>query len=180
MSLLIVEGPDAAGKTTLIDCIEAQLKGHIQVYHHGAYLKESNIAHYYLQSICSALRRDSELVVMDRSWIAEPIYGEVMRNGNNRINKDERYMLEVAARLAGAKIVLCLPPFSVCEQKWSERLDREYPQKSEQLKGIYNGYQNEFQHWGNGLMHAMPWVHFDYTQTNNFKFAKALLTGIQK
>lgn len=163
MSLIIVEGPDGAGKSTLIEQLGKE-RIITKVHHHGAYLGEESILGHYLESINDALISPNGDVVMDRSWIAEPIYGAVMRGGSCRITSEQRQMLErFAVFQCRAVAVLCLPPLEVCLTSWQKRLAREYPQKLEQMQNIYAGYEQ----WWSSLEaedNLLPVVRYDYTR----------------
>jgi thymidylate kinase len=139
VSLVIVEGPDGAGKTTLINKLVGRVRWN-EVHHHGAYLKQTSIARHYMRSAYRGLTKRNVMVVMDRSWLAEPVYGSVMRRGENRVAPWQRRMLERVAMGAGAVVVLCRPALETCRRSWAARLEREYPQKIEELMAIHAEY----------------------------------------
>lgn len=143
MTTLIVEGPDGAGKTTLIKELAPKLSD-ARVIHHGAYLGEKHIAQHYRESLYRALLRPRRSVILDRAWLAEPIYGRAKRNGLNRIAAWERRSLERLALRAGAVVVLCLPSFSTCERAWKARqmVGLEYLQRREELRQVHDGYRD--------------------------------------
>lgn len=161
MSVMIIEGPDGAGKSMLIELMEA-LPGDrphdkFDLHHHGAYLGEPEIAHYYLRSLQAGVTTN---VVMDRSWLAEPIYGAVMRGGVNRISNEQAVELQEAAINAQAIVVLCLPPFSLCLKAWRSRREKEYPSDEGKLFEIYELYrQHAFAEWA-----ELPRFFYDWTQ----------------
>lgn len=144
MSLIIVEGPDGAGKTTLIEKITERMvtrgqKPHVR--NHGSYPGEANVFRHYAMDVLDALIPDSAIdVIMDRSWISEPIYGLAMRGGANRIAPYQRKTLEDLAVLAGGVVIVCLPSLDVCREAWRARLDTEYVKREEQYRCVYDGY----------------------------------------
>jgi hypothetical protein len=164
MSLLIVEGPDGAGKTTLIERISELTHVHA-VHHHGAYPDEEFIMNHYLDSMTQALTAPEGLVIMDRSWIAEPIYGDAMRDGVNRISGRQEKILKCVAVSCNVVVILCLPPFEVCVDNWARRLQDEYPQKNQQLRDIYVGYENWWKAMKMNPPGTVPVIKYDYTES---------------
>src|SRR5688572_9672687 len=100
--LYILEGPDGGGKTTLGATLSSRLG--VQVSNHGPYKGEDRIWQHYMKSMlpaCIGLRN----VIMDRCWIAEPIYGEVYRKGLNRIRPWQERALEHIAGKCFALVI---------------------------------------------------------------------------
>lgn len=149
-----MEGADGSGKSTLARKLSAQFGA--GVIHHGPYLDIKNsadLASQYLPGIRRALA--GEPVIMDRSWLSEPIYGRVMR-GKDRLLREHVRMLERCAMSADALVINCLPVVEVCLASFRARKDGEYPQREEQIRQIHAGY---------GLLQAntdLPVVEYDY------------------
>lgn len=148
--LTIFEGADCAGKTTLIETLRKTRRG--RVIHHGAYAGERQIAHHYLASLNASFVAP---VLMDRSWLAEPIYGAAFRNGVERIGVATRRMLERVALSRSACVVRCAPPFERCAEAFAKRKGLEYLDNVEQLRAVYLGYH--------AMTTQLPMVDYDYT-----------------
>ena len=132
--LIIVEGPDGAGKTTVARDLVRRFG--LAVHHHGPYAGQSSIAHHYDRSLDFA--RWGPGIVMDRSWLSEPIYGRAMRGGCTRISPVEKRMLERRARALNAVVVLAMTDLERCQSVWSAR--PEYLDRDEKLKSVWLDY----------------------------------------
>lgn len=159
---VIVEGPDGAGKTTLINTLTRFRPGD-RFVHHDAYLGETHIAAQYLGPMLDAwqrkIARRAHTLVMDRSWLAEPIYGDVMRNGENRIATWQRRILERTFMGLGGVVVVCMPPVDSCIRAWRSRRHTEYPDSETRLRKIWDGYAAAIGHWHARGLAVVP---YDY------------------
>lgn len=132
---IIFEGPDGAGKSTLIQQL-SELLGRPPVFHHGPYNDLSS------EALCWEYHRKvtpgrHSLVLHDRSWLSEPIYGTVHRGGS-RIDAAQRRALE---RQAGdALVVLCMPPFEDCRAAFEARRQNEMLKDDHALLQVYARY----------------------------------------
>lgn len=143
--LVILEGPDGAGKSTLAKKLAEQFSAGI--IHHGPYLdvrESGDLASKYLPGIRRALA--GEPVIMDRCWLSEPIYGKAFRGGVNRLRREHVRMLERAAMSADALVINCLPHMEVCLNTFRERRQEEYLQREEQLKMVWHEYSKLYAH----------------------------------
>lgn len=157
--IIILEGPDGAGKSLLAHTLGIRLEkmGLMTVSsHHTSYpgLKDPSLR--YLAS----LRRDwqhkpNRVVILDRSWLSEPIYGQVLRGGVDRVGLASRRMLERVALKSGAVVVRCYPPYEVCQRNWAQRQADELIQEPAYLKQVYDLYEN--------MITNLPVLTYDYT-----------------
>jgi thymidylate kinase len=150
--LIIVEGPDGAGKTTLINALKRKAR-QFKRRHHGAYTDETDIAQHYMKSMWPAYTGKYP-VIMDRSWLAEPIYGTAFRGGQNRITAAQRRMLERVALSCRGVVIRCLPPFDVCAAVFKERQADEYLDSVKTLRAVYSGYKK--------MTTALPVMGYDW------------------
>lgn len=151
--LVILEGPDGAGKTTLARAFE---RVGFKYVHLGP-LKhvKQGLARFYLEAMLPALQ-GYQPVVLDRSWFSEPIYAEVFREGKTRLCPEDAQMLNRVARRSLAALVLCLPPKEVCLQNFKKRKGEEYLDTETQLAEVWQLYEKQ--------ACPLPWTHYDYTK----------------
>jgi len=151
--LIIFEGPDGSGKTTLA---KRYAELHAAHYVHFSNLPhlDKGLARVYVEAMLPALLGYQD-VVFDRSWLSEVPYGATFRGGQDRLGTPTRRMLERLALRCGAVVVRCLPPFETCARNFNGRRKQEYLQHDEQLRQVYDLYKVE--------PTALPCVDWDYT-----------------
>lgn len=78
--LIVIDGCDGTGKTTLAEAICARTDG---VYIHNTYRWPSKMPLYHTAALHRALKlARKQVVVIDRLWMSEAIYAEVYRGGS--------------------------------------------------------------------------------------------------
>ena len=133
--ILILEGPDGGGKTTLAKSM------HGAVYHHEGLPPDSvNLTDYYL-GLVAAARSRGEPCVFDRLAMSEIVYGPVLR-GASRIDREGWQAFESGAAGMGAVTIICLPPWGTCLAAWSEKAARhgELVTDLDQFRRIYDHF----------------------------------------
>jgi thymidylate kinase len=157
--IIILEGPDGAGKTTLAETLRQRLQSdHMtQIVKHGPYtnLVAEELCKIYFRSMTQALTYNDH-VIMDRSWLSEPVYGSVYRGGANRVDMPRKRMLERVALARGAVVVQCQPSFDLCATTFASRSEDEYLDTIKQLRQVYDEYETLKLHTD------LPVVHYDY------------------
>lgn len=139
--IYILEGADGCGKSVLATALARQY--HAILTRHGPYPGDGDrVWLRYLAAMLPAYAGIAS-VVMDRSWLSEPIYGDAYRGGANRISTAQRRMLERVALGRGAAVVLCRIPWTRCAENFRRRKAEggEMLDDTAQLKKVYDGYK---------------------------------------
>jgi len=142
MKKIILEGPDLAGKTTLINEL---LK--IKKFNNSLVIKNNFIPKNY-EEHTKLMDKYFELLVFsnklfsynyiffDRLFLSEIVYGKLLRNYNC---SNEEKLLNLIKSNIYEKIILLLPPLETLENRWNIRGDSRI--NKSQLKEIYNLYE---------------------------------------
>lgn len=154
--IVIVEGPDGAGKTTLIEQLKQGSRN--AVYHHfGAPASDEEAFDYY-KTYAAAINSCTPdvLNIFDRSWYSDMVYGPVMR-GRLEMSREHADMLAaMVVANGGGMVIYCTAPLKVL---WSRCRTRgeEYVTKYEQLKDIAERYADVMRN----CVRYLPVVRYD-------------------
>jgi hypothetical protein len=78
--IIVIDGCDGTGKTTLAEAICARFDG---VYMHNTYRWPTKMPLYHTAALHRAIKLSrTQLVVIDRLWMSEAIYADVYRGGS--------------------------------------------------------------------------------------------------
>lgn len=134
--IIILEGPDSCGKTTLAKRLANDYNG---IIFHQTYRFKNKIPIYHLAVLRKALKLSKEkLVILDRLHISEYIYGKIYRN-------EQRWpwMLNTfnsLCRELNIPIIMCLP-YSVNQGlKWFNKAKNERPEMFDDITKIIQEY----------------------------------------
>lgn len=137
--IYIIEGPDGAGKTTLVEQIK---KSHMnaKVLHFGAPQTPEEADNYYkVYAEAINAKRDDEVLIFDRSWYSDMVYGPVMRNRQEMTQEHADMLSAMVVARGGGIIIYCTAPIKVL---WArcQRRGETYLQNQAQLHAISVGY----------------------------------------
>ena len=137
--IYIIEGPDGAGKTTLVEQIK---KSHMnaKVLHFGAPQTPEEADNYYkVYAEAISAKRDDEVLIFDRSWYSDMVYGPVMRNRQEMTQEHADMLSAMVVACGGGIIIYCTAPIKVL---WArcQRRGETYLQNQAQLQAIATGY----------------------------------------
>ena len=138
--IVIFEGPDGVGKTTLIKYIKEQY-GKDAYYMHLRVHKDMKLWHTASARLAISKKQDGKLVLLDRHWPSEQFYSHIYREGPS-YDPEEIYR---RLKLEGALYVWCLPS-DIEQVKQNHRINREKRKEAyydiDKVIQMYNDYWN--------------------------------------
>jgi len=153
----IAEGPDGAGKTTLIEQLTAAHPGcHVQ---HFGKPESAEEAENYWKTYLRFIKRyeEKETVIFDRCWYSDMVYGPVMRNTQEMTN-EKMEILELAVKACGGGIIIyCTGKLEVLWKRCMYR-GENYITNKDMLKAICAKYDEVM-----NLPKYIPVVRYDTT-----------------
>lgn len=149
--IIILEGPDGSGKTTLAEQLHKQTGYMLLHRSHSTDTGATSLFDEYAQVI-----RSGKNCIMDRSWYSEMVYGPIMRD-KSIICYPQMYELERLAAKNGAILIHCTAPENVL---WKRCLRRgeDYVTKRDTFHKICDGF-DELMH---RIPHVIPVVAYEY------------------
>lgn len=139
--IIIVEGPDGAGKTTMIEKLKKRYPA-AMTFHFGAPVEgEDQLLRYAVPM----LKHPENTLIYDRSWYSEFVYGPVMRN-RHELRPEHSKLLEALAYKHGSPIVYYLTaPDEILWERCQER-GETYIKDIKTLKIISSKYEVVMKH----------------------------------
>lgn len=178
--LIILEGPDCGGKTTLAKTI-CEIFSY--PYLHSGYLgdasKDTHILYHrdLIKTAVFNMLHGATPVVMDRHWPSFTVYNDWDAQ-SKLFNDDEEFYAENFPELKQLPViyVFCLPDREQVEKNYEE--DKDHPWSAEQRLEHYNRYQSMY--LSMEAHHPDSVFLYDYTkhgQTTSkmFKFVQSVL-----
>jgi thymidylate kinase len=117
----IVEGPDGAGKTTLINSLLKSNPGS-QKFHFGAPATPEEASNYY-EVYAKAIQAAPENVttIFDRSWYSDVVYGPIMRGKQEMSDIHVKMLDSLVVASGGGMIIYCTAPLAVLANRCKKR-----------------------------------------------------------
>lgn len=149
--LIIIEGPDGSGKTTLAEKISKQTK--YSIIHRSQPKTEEEkklMMGEYIQTI-----RSGKNMIFDRCWYSEMAYGPVMRD-SSVISYPEMYELEELLAKTGALIIYATGPKAALWQRCQKR-GEDYITARDDFNAICDNFDKIM-----NVPHHIPVVRYEY------------------
>ena len=129
MPIIIIEGPDGAGKSTLAKSLADRLDMNIlKMTANGG----QSVTEYLQKLACDG-------VIIDRCWVSEQIYSDLFGR-EPRIDNDDAEALTEFCGLVGIPIIVLLPPLRVVISRLNERGDEYADVVCPNIVEIYKRY----------------------------------------
>jgi hypothetical protein len=141
-SVVILEGPDGGGKTTLARWLRDQ-RGY-QIVKTNAPSPKENVFKSYTDSLLAAVE-SGQPTVLDRHYLGEGIYGPLLR-GEDRLGRQGRDLLERLIAACGVRLVICSPPWAELVKGWAGKDD--LLKRQAQLRQVRQAYLSESRRLG--------------------------------
>lgn len=142
--IIVLEGPDGAGKTSLAEALQKKLGAR---YVHLTYRFKDKMHLYHGAALrfCARVAQDQP-VILDRWWPSEIVYADAYRGGST-FAKYYLLMEHIASKI-GLVYVMCLPED---REQYLEHFNKLKGQRvemyNEGLNRVYDGYSVMYSHY---------------------------------
>lgn len=197
--LIMLDGPDCAGKTTLSKSLQAASAelGHKAVVHHLGKPDPGTCWKMHSDALIAYIRQmmdEDVIVIADRHFLSEGIYGRGYRQWSE-YPYAMRYMDMLFNRFNGLKVICC-PPTSVVvdtHAKMKEVRREEYDSGMDKIANMFQNVWHSAVHLTSlpggdytaqlaalgGVQDKPLWYHFDYTENDVDEYARFLLKELE-
>lgn len=181
--IIVIEGPDGAGKTTLARALCARFNleyhhegpppaGRPALEHYGALVENARWRTQFPveQTIDPAAKSPSQVksgVVFDRLALGQTVYGPIYRNDIS-FGADEMRVMNRLLTAADAFEILCLSSYETCLTNW--RANRRYEMITDEamFQAVYEGF----------AQFALAYDHVvDYTEPGVYEILMQVIEG---
>lgn len=131
----IIEGPDGAGKTTLVE----QLKSQMPVATVLRFGVPKDADAQFLMYADAIMQNANRAIILDRAWYSELVYGPVMRDGSKLTVPHISALEAMVATNGGGMVIHCTAPIRTLWRRCSKR-GEDYVKTIEQLGELREGY----------------------------------------
>lgn len=137
--IIVLEGPDGAGKTTLAEALKKFLGAR---YIHLTYRFQNKMDLYHTAAIRLCMKlAETQPVILDRWWPSEIIYADAYRGGSKFIKT--HFLLNDIAQDVGVVYVFCLPRDKArYMEHYNVLKGKRVEMYNEGLDRVYDGYKD--------------------------------------
>lgn len=153
--VVIVEGPDGAGKSTLIEKILIPA-GYLCMFHNGVY---DNPTKAY-QNYATQAQMVAELkkgICFDRAHISQAVYGPIMRGELFERFAYQHWSVDARFEDLQTVVVRCCGSHAIHNWEFNNRHKGEYVKKREEMEAIIKRYSEDISLYTN-----LPCISYDF------------------
>lgn len=146
--LLIIEGPDCSGKTTLAKYLAHSFGGAYFKMTRTSQLQGTLLMYDYMRTMQAAIEwnlQNGLVVVLDRCWISEFVYSRVMRETQHVYWK--AYWPELERHIASMGGLYIFANRNDVVQAHRAQMSPDHPYTEEQFHDIIHGYYRFRKEW---------------------------------
>jgi thymidylate kinase len=134
--IIVLEGPDASGKSTLANAYAEKYGAKII---HATYQKDMDMPDYHDKLLQEAVELSKDgLVIMDRLHLSEMVYAKVFRGGTPWPMHTR--MFDKVLMTHSAINILCLPDTPLRGLEWFEEAKKVRPEMYDNIQGVTEEY----------------------------------------
>lgn len=164
--MIIVCGPDNAGKTTLVEHLKEKYKlDQVPKFHS---LPPFEHANEWYKWLVDTLIGETDNLIADRFYVEEFVYGPVMR-GEICISQSQVEFVDKLIIKANIMIIHADPGYDTIEKSFSER--EQYPDIS-QIQEIRQGFFNVLRVYP---FNRVSVIRFNYTQDPSYRYVDSMV-----
>ena len=155
--MIVVEGPDGGGKTTLCNQLQRDFDLSIERPQRGGEAPVVPVRNRVYRALSRSVKGHQEARIYDRLYFSELVYGKVLRK-HVEFSAFEQIFVTDVLRALKPVIVFCLPDFDNAQKNLVAN-----PQLwgvEENYRKIYHEYELHNDDWG---------IHYDYERPNHYK-----------
>lgn len=197
--LILLDGPDCAGKTSLAKALVAEVEsqGGKAVIHHLGMPEPGTCWELHSKALINYIEEmlTDTVIIADRHFLSEGVYSAVYRSGSE-YPFTMRYMDMLFDRYRGLKVICCPPveqvvlTHSEMKKVRREEYDSGMDKVARRFERIWHDQVNRNQAPGReyteqlmlsgGVADKALWYHYDWTQHNTAHYARELLADLEK
>lgn len=151
--IIIIEGPDASGKSTLAAKLSNDMGFEVK---HFSYPKSEEEKASMFDMYADFIRNNRN-VILDRCWYSEMVYGNTVRNGS-AITIEQMHELEnIVADNGGGMIIHCNASIEALWARFASRGDDYIPIEYDLVRKLKAGYDVIFE----TINHNLPVLKYE-------------------
>ena len=135
---ILVEGPDGAGKSTLVKNLKEQFGDRAVCYHFGVPADHTKQYNLYADTILKH-ENTNAVVIFDRGWYSDRVYAPIMRHREEMSRKQAKELDKIVKVTGGGVILYCTADIDTLWDRCQQR-GETYIENKEQLLLISKTY----------------------------------------